>query len=481
MMAPRWCLIALSWLWPLVLLAQEAVHYQTDFPPEEFAARREKIFDKIGNQAVAIIQGAPAVDGFKIFRQSNEFYYLCGLETPHAYLLLDGRNRRATLYLPHRDEARERNEGKVLSAEDAELVKKLTGVDAVRGLELMPRDWIWGGLVRLPAPAIYTPFSPSETEADSRDESLSGNAGIASDPWDGRPSREGHFVHLLRTRYPQFELRDLSPILDELRLIKSPREIALIRRASQLAGLGLVEAMRCTEPGVYEYQLDAAARYVFQINGARREGYPSITAGGQNAWMGHYFRNNDALKDGDLVLMDYAPDYRYYTSDVTRMWPVNGKFTPAQRELCGFILAYRNALLKRIRPGVTAGQIMDETAAEMEKVLNATKFSKPIYEKACREALKFRGHLSHPVGMAVHDVGVYTRTPIQPGTVFSIDPMIWVQEEKLYVRMEDVVVVTETGVENFTDFIPAELDDIEKIMKEKGILQMRPASPMSNR
>lgn len=472
----RWLLYV--GLWPFFLLAQERVRYQTDFPPEEFAARRAKIFEKIGERALAVIQGAPAVNGFKVFRQSNEFYYLCGIETPHAYLLLDGRTRKTTLYLPHRDEQRERNEGKVLSAEDADLVKQLTGIDAVRPLEMMPRDWIWSSLVRLPAPAIYTPFSPSETEADSRDESLSGNAGIAADPWDGRPTREGHFIHLLRTRYPQFEIRDLSPLLDEMRLIKSPREIALIRRATQLAGLGLMEAMRCSAPGVYEYQLDAAARYIFQINGARREGYPSITAGGANAWLGHYFHNSDALQDGDLVLMDYAPDYRYYTSDIARMWPVNGKFTPAQRELCGFILAYRNTLLKHIRPGVSANQIMDECAAVMEKYLNSATFSKPIHAKACREALKFRGHLSHPVGMAVHDVGDYKKSLLQPGMVFSIDPMIWIPEEKQYVRIEEVVAVTETGVENFSDFVPAELDEIENLMKEEGVLQKRPASPM---
>ncbi len=460
------------------LFAQEQYHYQTDFPPEEFAARRAQVYEKIGNQALAIIQGAPGVDGFKIFRQSNEFYYLCGLETSHAYLLLDGRSRKATLYLPHRDEGRERGEGKVLCAEDVELVKKLTGVDAVHGVELMPRHWIWSGLVRLPAPTIYTPFSPSETEADSRDESLSGQASISSDPWDGRPSREGHFIHLLRTRYPQFEIRDLSPILDAMRTIKSAREIALIRRASQIAGFALMEAMRSTKPGVFEYQLDAAARYVFQVNGARREGYPSITAGGTNAWMGHYFHNDAVLKDGDLVLMDYAPDYRYYTTDITRMWPVNGKFTPVQRELYGFIIAYRNAVLKYIRPGVSAAQVMDEAAADVEKVLSATKFSKPHYEKACRDALKFRGHLSHPVGMGVHDVGDYKAGVLQPGMVFSIDPMIWVNEEKWYVRMEEVVVVTATGVENFTDFMPTTMEEIEQTMKEEGVVQLRPATTM---
>lgn len=471
------CLLLLS-LFPVLAQAQTVSLYQTDFTVEEFRARRSKVFDAIGTSAMAIVQGAPSVNGFKVFRQSNEFYYLCGLETPHAYLLLDGRTRKTTLYLPHRDEARERNEGKLLTAEDAELVKKLTGVDSVIGLDLMGRDWIWK-LFNAPAPALYTPFSPAELGADSRDELLGGMAGAMADPWDGRPSREGHFVQLIRSRYPQYEVRDLSPILDRMRLIKSPREIELIRRASQLAGLGLIEAMRSTEPGVMEYQLDAAARYIFQINGARREGYSSITAGGTNAWMGHYFKNESELKEGDLVLMDYAPDYRYYTSDIARMWPVNGRYTDGQRKLCEFILAYRNALLKRIRPGALPARIMDEAAREMEEYLNRNRFSQPQYERAAREALKFRGHLSHLVGMAVHDVGSYKDGPLQAGMVFSVDPMLWVPEEKLYVRMEDVVVVTATGMENFTDFMPSRPEEIEKMMREEGVLQKRPpAAPV---
>ena len=113
----------------------------------------------------------------------------------------------------------------------------------------------------------------------------------------------------------------------------------MIRRASQIAGLGLIEAMRSTEPGVIEYQLDAAARYVFLVNDARLEGYRSITAAGtENIYNMHYFRNTATLKDGDLVLMDYAPDYRYYVSDIGRMWPVNGKYSAWQRELLQFVL-----------------------------------------------------------------------------------------------------------------------------------------------
>ena len=432
------------------------------------------MFDHIGDNAIALARGGAAAPGFVVFRQSNEFYYLTGLEVPHSYLLLDGRRRRAVLFLPHRDARKERGEGKTLSAEDAELVKKLTGVDEVYGNDYLGRQ-LYGFAMRPPSPPLYTLWSPAEGRAQSRDENLIGHASIISDPWDGRPSREGQFLHLLRTRYPQFEIRDLTPLLDEMRLVKSEREIDLVRKASRLAALAIMEAMRSTKPGVKEYQLDAAARYVYFVNGAMGESYRPITAGGTNAYYGHYYRNDATLKSGDLVLMDYAPDYRYYTSDVARMWPVNGTFEEGQRELYGFIVNYSKALMARIRPDVTADQIMDEAAEAMKPVLDSMSFSTPAYEKACREALAFRGHLSHPVGLAVHDVGNYRTQPLVPRIVFSVDPMLWVHEERLYVRMEDVVVVTEDGVENFTDFMPDEMEEIEALMKEEGLVQKIPA------
>ena len=372
--------------------------YQTDFPPAEFRARHAKIFKQIGNRAVAIIQGGAAPDGFQIFRQTNDFYYLCGVETPHAYLLLDGRTRRATLYLPHRDPARESNGDRQLTAEDAETAKDLIGVDAVAGIEEMARQ-LGGMQIKTPIPSLYIPHSPAEGVAASRDELLHQIALVSSDPWDGRPSRQGWFIRLLRERFPSFELRDLTPILDEMRLVKSEREIALIRRASQIAAQGILEAMRSTRPGVFEYQLDAAAQFAFLVNGARFVGYPAIAAGGKNAFMGHYMRKSDALRDGDMVLFDFAPDHRYYTSDVTRMWPVNGKYTPDQRALCQFILAYRDALIRRIKPGVTAAQILDGARQEMERVAVSLTLSKEVYRTGVRKALDFRGHLSHPVGL----------------------------------------------------------------------------------
>ena len=291
-------------------------------------------------------------------------------------------------------------------------------------------------------------------------------------------SRQRRFVELLRARNPRVEVRDLNPILDELRSIKSPREIALIRRASQLAGLGLMEAIRSTEPGVAEYQLDAAARYVFLVNGARLEAYRSITAAGvENINNMHYYRNTATLMDGDLVLMDYAPDYHYYVSDIGRVWPVNGKYAPWQRELLQFVLEYRNAVMSRIRPGVTAQQIMAEARQAMDPVFARTKFSKETYERAARRLVESGGGVfSHTVGMAVHDVGNY-RGPLKPGQVFSIDPQLRVPEENLYLRYEDTVLVTETGVENFTAFLPSELADLEKLAQERGVVQKTPPVP----
>jgi Xaa-Pro aminopeptidase len=223
-----------------------------------------------------------------------------------------------------------------------------------------------------------------------------------------------------------------------------------------------------------EYQLAAVARYVFLINRAQGEGYRAIVAGGPNAWFGHYYRNDCPLRDGDLVLMDYAPDYGYYTSDIGRMWPVNGRYGPLQRELYGLVVEYHKALLKRIRPGVMAPEIMDEAAAEMAKVVDRWTFSKPIYESAARRMLEFKGHLSHPVGMSVHDVGRYRDRPLAPGVVFTVDPQMWIPEEKRYVRAEDTVVVTEDGIENLTGFVPLELDDTEALMQEEGLLQTHP-------
>jgi Xaa-Pro aminopeptidase len=455
---------------------EAAPYHQTDFPPEEFKARWEVVFNKIGNQAVAVVQGTARTNGFIFPRQSNEFYYLSGIETPGSYLLLDGRTRKATLYLPARDARLESAEGKVLSAGDADLVKRLTGADEVLSTEAMRDDWLSTSNGGAPH-EIYALFSPAEGAEQSRYELMDSNASIARDYWDGRIPREARLLELLRTRFWRSQIKDLTPILDEMRSVKSPHEIAMLRRAAQIAGRGLLEAMRSTRPGIYEYQLEAAARYVYLVNGARLEGYRSIIAAGvENIWNMHYYRNSKQITQDDLILMDYAPDYHNYVSDITRMWPASGKFSATDRELLGFVLAYRNAVMQRIRPGVTPAQIREEAKVAMQPVFARTKFSKPIYEQAAHRLVDTGGGIfSHPVGLAVHDDGEYVNGPLAAGQVFSIDPQLRVPEESRYLRYEDVIVITSNGYENFTDFLPTELNDLEALVGQGGILEKVPA------
>jgi Xaa-Pro aminopeptidase len=302
-----------------------------------------------------------------------------------------------------------------------------------------------------------------------------------SDPFDGRPSREGVLVRNLRDRFPWLDVRNLTPTLDALRLVKSPRELALIRRATRLASLSILEAMRSTEPGVVEHELDGVSRFVYYRHGAQGEAYYSLVASGENAWYPHYASGKRAMKDGEMVLMDHAPDVGYYMSDVTRMWPVNGRFSPEQRELYGFYLATYRAILKAIRPGVTKQAAMEEAAEEMDRVVAATRFSKPAYEKAAKEFVKAykesakRGSLGHPVGMSTHDVG--QSDTLRPGMVFTIEPQLRVPEERLYFRLEDLIVIGEAKAEVVSEWLPLEMDAIERVMREPGILERHPRDP----
>jgi Xaa-Pro aminopeptidase len=368
------------------------------------------------------------------------------------------------------------------------MIKQLSGVDGVFGLEMLAEHiggYAQTGTGSGAGRVVYTPFSPAEGTAMSRDLATRVVADIAADPWDGQQPREGRFISLLRSRYPQLEVKDLSPILDQLRLIKSPREIAVIKKSTQLSALALMEAMRSTVPGLMEHELDAVAKFIYYRHGAQGDAYYSLIASGHNAWWPHYNAGKRRMLDGEFLLMDYAPDVGYYMSDVTRMWPVNGRFNSWQRELYGFYLDCYRAILKAIRPGVTASTIMQEAAQEMDRVLARTHFSKPAYETAARafvesykeQAKDPRAALGHWVGMATHDDGPYGG-PLRPGMVFTIEPQLRVPEEKIYIRLEDMIVITDKGADILTEWLPMDIHGIEKVMREEGILQRYPREKM---
>jgi Xaa-Pro aminopeptidase len=286
----------------------------------------------------------------------------------------------------------------------------------------------------------------------------------AEDPLGSSLSRQKQFLAHLLSRVPTGDVRNLTPIVDELRLIKSPAEMKLMRKAGQLSAQMLVEAMKVTRPGIGENTLEAIGLYVFKAGGAKGAGYKTIAPSGHRIWDPHYIENTETLVDGELVLMDGAPDVGGYTSDIGRMWPVNGKYSPEQRELYGYVVRLHEETLKRIRPGVTAQQIIDEVKVAMLPVWEATAWSKPSFKDAALTLLDFRGTFSHTVGLTVHDSCNYWGRPLEPGMVFTIDPQLWVRDERIYIRVEDTVAVTETGVEILTEGPPRDLDATEVLV-----------------
>ena len=308
-------------------------------------------------------------------------------------------------------------------------------------------------------------MSPAEGAAMSRDLAIRAVGDRAADPFDGGAvARRRCSCRRCATRFPQFELRDLTPDARRPALIKSPRELTLIKKATRLSGLALMEAMRSTAPGIYEYELDAMAKYVFYRNGAQGEAYYSLIASATNAWYPHYNAGKRQMRDGEFLLMDFAPDVGYYMSDVTRMMPVNGAFSPWQRELYGFYLAAYTAVLDAIRPGVTAQAVIQRCGEADGSVLAATRSSRSRPTKPRRadssratsgRRRTRRASLGHWVGMATHDVGTTTTGRSAPGMVFTIEPALRVPEEKIYIRLEDLVIITATGKEIVSDFVPS--------------------------
>lgn len=423
----------------------------------------------IGN-GLAVLAGATEVPGFDPIRQNNEFYYLTGVEVPHAYLTMDGTTGRCVLYLPPRDEKHEKSDGPSLCSEDGAFVLSRTGIDEVR-----PTSQLISDLTNLTR-ELWVMRAPGEGYRQCQDTLRHYHKSLLADPLDARLSRETHLIARLAQLSPKAEFRDLSPVVHRMRLTKSPAEVEVMRKSAAITALACAEAIKTTRPGIYEFQLAALADYFYQLNGAQGAGYRPIIATGANIWMMHYWRNNAQLKAGDLVIFDYAPDYNYYTSDIGRMWPVNGKYSPLQRELYGFVLKHHEVLLSVIRPGKTKDELLAEAAEKMRPILAATNWSKPIYKAAAEKLLESKRPLSHGVGMPVHESADWSSRPIEPGLVFAVDPEMFIPEEELYIRVEDTVVVTETGIENLTAACPREMDEVERLMTSPGILQLFPAT-----
>ena len=446
--------------------------FTDSLPPEEFSARRSRVFEQIGD-GVVVIQGTTELPSYNKFRQNNQFFYLTGVEVPRALLVMDGRTKTSTLFVLPRDERAERSEGPVLVP--GQEAVKLTGIDRV-----LPRDEFAKFVEQFGAEnrTLYMPHRLEALGAATPGYTSRHAQRSLDDPWDGRKSRELTFIDRVKEKAPAAAVKDLDPILDAMRLIKSPREVALIREATRISGLGIMEAMRSAQPGMYEYELEAIADYVFKKHNSQGIGYFALVAAGQNASWPHYHAAQTRTEDGQLLLFDYAPDYKYYTADVTRMMPVNGRFTPDQKELYTVYLRLYQALMTSIRPG-SVPDILKDAVAKMDKVLASYTFTNQKYRDAAtrfvegyrRRMNSPNGSLGHMVGMEVHDVTAPMPDGLKAGMVFTIEPALTIPEDRVYIRLEDMILITDTGYENLSSFVPVEVADIEKLMGETGFAE----------
>jgi Xaa-Pro aminopeptidase len=438
------------------------------FPPDEFASRRVRVMERIGD-GVAILQGTTERPGEQPLRQNNQFFYVTGVVEPRAIVVVDGRSKKTTLFLQPLNERREqRMFGPGLHPGDE--AARSTGIDAVLSRDEFAAFLAGFGRDRR---VVYTPFRPEVLGEASAGDPVALARATKTDPWDGRQSREEAFIANIKNAAPASEMQDLDPILDAMRAIKSPREVAVVREATRITGLAIIEAMRDARPGIYEYELQADAEFVFKKHGAYGPSYFALIATGTNTWYSHYHRNTARLADGDLVQFDYAPDYKYYQSDVTRVFPANGHFTPRQRELYVIYLRLYQALMTSIKVHTAPRQIVKEAVAKMDAILGAYPLTDARIKAAAtafveRYRTSNANGLGHSVGMEVHDVGGPAPT-LEPGMVFTIEPAMQIPEEHLGIRLEDMILITENGYENLSAFVPVEPDDIERVMREPGL------------
>ncbi len=440
----------------LIVFSSAALCAGLLFDKSEYAARRARLMEKIPDGA-AVILGAQPMANYYDYHQNNDFFYLCGVEAPNAVLIVDG-VRKSSLLLFTATERSLRNEG--FSTDLLKNPQEVTGIERV-----MPAEELNTVLTMLASQGriIYTPFKPEELAREASLEKLRTlQRNMVLNPWDGRQTREGQFVNLLRERFPGVEVRDCSSLLWELRTIKSPAEIEIMRKAGRIGVKAMNELMRAARPGMYEYELAAIFQYICKKEGAGELAYYVIISSGENHPYVHYYKHDRRLEEGDFLVVDAGPDVDHYDTDISISFPANGKFTARQKEVYEAAKAVHEACLKVYRPELT----LEQCRKEVDEILQKQGFdlSKDYFKR-------MRGGFGHFVGMAVHDVGG-SPAVLKPGMVLANEPMVIYPEEKLGVRVEDTVLITETGCENLTAGIAREVKDIEALMKKDGIPQV---------
>jgi len=432
-----------------------------DFPQEEFTSRRLRLAKQLSANGLVVIPSAPEKfrnnDVHFAYRPSSDFYYLSGFSEPGSVLALRSDSEFILFNRPN-DPARERWDGPRAGLDGAKKIfnaQQSFSIDSID--EELPK-------MLQECKRLYYLFGV-DSDFDKKIlgwlDDIRGEERISG----GSPA----------------EIVDLGNLLHELRLKKSDLEIEFMRQAAKVAADGHIRAMKACRPGMMEYELEAELIHEFTKNGCRHIAYESIVGGGKNACVLHYVKNNEKLNDGELVLIDAGAEHEYYASDVTRTFPINGKFSIEQRAIYEIVLASQKAGINAVKPGVPFNQIQNiileiVTEGLLELGILKGNVQTLIEEKAY---LEFYMHNSgHWLGMDVHDVGAYKMDDewreLEPGMCLTVEPGIYISagneavDKKWWnigIRIEDDVLVTESGFEILSSRAPKDPEEIEELMK----------------
>ncbi|SNR42212.1 MULTISPECIES: aminopeptidase P N-terminal domain-containing protein [Hymenobacter] len=421
--------------------------------PDLFIQNRRRFTQQLPPASLAIFQSNDIMptnaDGTMAFRQNSDLFYLSGVDQEESILVIfpDAAlpQYREILFLKETSEHILVWEGYKLTKEQA---REQTGVRTIMWLESF----------KTVLPAL---MNEAENVYLNSNEHIRAVVEVET--------RDARFGKWLREAYPLHQYRRAAPILHHLRAIKSDEEIRLMRRACDITDKAFRRLLGFVKPGVMEYEIEAEISHEFLRNASRGPAYGSIIASGANACILHYVSNDRECKDGDVLLMDFGAEYANYAADLSRSIPVNGKFTKRQRDVYEAVLRVMKFATGKLIAGnqieeyhAAVGSFMEQELIKLD-LLNESDVrnqdpAAPLYKKY------FMHGTSHYLGLDVHDVGAKYRV-FEPGMVYTCEPGIYIREEGLGVRLENDILITNSGNEDLMKNIPLEVDDIERLMQ----------------
>jgi len=424
----------------------------SQIPRDLFMRNRQKLARKLGKKSLAIIHSNDQMvrngDQFFPFRQNSDLFYLTGIEQEMTILLLcpghPAENRQELLFIREQDLKLESWEGKKLDKKRAEEISGIVNVQFLEKFESILRELI----------------------LDSENIFCSSHEMLKFKP--EYPSRDERYLTRLKKEFPLHNMKRLSPLMAELRLVKEPEELALIKKSAEITKGGFDRILSLLKPGLKEYEVEAELSYEFIRKGAAGHAYPPIIASGANACFLHYIKNDQVCRDGDLLLLDFGAEYANYSADCSRTLPVNGRFKRRQKEIYDANLRVFRQAKALIRPGTTIDKINKEVGKlwEEEHVRLGLYSTRDIQKQPKGDPLhmKYLMHgVSHFLGLDVHDVGSKQEI-LKPGMVLTCEPGIYIPAERTGIRLENDIMVTEAGNMDLMEDVTIDSEEIEDLM-----------------